>query len=331
MTPALRFFGPDEIAARLSYDALFPSVRQAMISYSTGDASAAAQVLYPSPGADIHVKSAVLPGAPVFTVKLAGWSQVLKAAQGSGHSGLILVCDATTCQPLAVLQDDHLISDFRTGAAGALAAEACVSGDLDTIAVVGAGTQARHQVQALAQLRPFRNVQIWARRKEAGEALARQLEAEFPKAAFRVFDSAPEAMRGASLVILATAATEPLFRAEDVQPGQTLISVGADDETKCELPPELLARADKVFTDSLVQARAYGSVARALRSGISDTEIGLRELGAAWLHSDRLRDNGHQIIVSTLTGLGVQDLAAVLVAFEWGPRSGRTLRDKKQK
>lgn len=323
MTPALRFIGPEEISAGLSHSALFSPVRRAMISYSSGAATAAAQVLYPSPDADIHVKSAVLPWAPVFTVKLAGWSLALKAKQGNGHSGLILVCDATTCQLLAVLQDDHLISDFRTGAAGALAAESCISGALDTVAILGAGTQARHQVQALARLKSFRHVQIWARRKEAGEALARRLEAEFPEAAFRVFDNPPGAMRGASLVILASAATEPLFRAEDVQPGQTLISVGADDETKCELPPELLTRADKVFTDSLVQARAYGNVARALRSGISDAEIGLQELGAAWAHSDRLRDNGRQIILSTLTGLGVQDLAAVLTAFDWGTRSGR--------
>ena len=64
MTPAPRHIGPEEIAARLSHAALLSPVRQAMIAYSTGKASAAAQVLYPAQGADVHVKSAVLPGAP---------------------------------------------------------------------------------------------------------------------------------------------------------------------------------------------------------------------------------------------------------------------------
>jgi len=317
VTPAPRHIGPEEIAARLSHAALLSPVRQAMIAYSTGKASAAAQVLYPAQGADVHVKSAVLPGAPVFTVKLAGWSEGLKTDTGSGHSGLILVCDARTCRPVALLQDDHLISDFRTGAAGALAAHSCTSAGALEVALLGAGTQARHQIQALTLLRELRQVKIWARRPEAAKALRTALQTEFPAIRFTTADSPSAAMHQARLVITATAAAKPLFQAQDVQPGQTVISIGADDETKCELPPALLARAGKLFTDSIEQARKYGNAARALASGVSETELRLQELGAAWAYSNQLRDSSRQIIVCSLTGLGVQDLAAVSALFDW--------------
>lgn len=317
MTAAMRHIGPQEIAARLSHAELLSPVREAMIAYSAGQATAAAQVLYPAPGADIHVKSAVLPGAPIFTVKLAGWSDDLKAATGSGHSGLILVCDAHSCQPVALLQDDHLISDYRTGVAGALAAHSCVSDQALDIAMLGAGTQARHQIQALAQLRDIRQVKIWARRAEAAEALAAELQAELPATRFSTAESPSAAMRDAGLVITATAATEPLIRTEDVQPGQTVLSVGADDDTKCELPPALLARADKVFTDSIEQACSYGNAARALASGMAEADLGLQELGAAWAQPKSLRKNDREIILCSLTGLGVQDLAAVSALYTW--------------
>ncbi|UWQ32378.1 ornithine cyclodeaminase family protein [Leisingera sp. M527] len=317
MTPALRHITREEIAARLSHAALLSPVRQAMIAYSTGKATAAAQVLFPAPGADVHVKSAVLPGAPIFTVKLAGWSESLKADTGSGHSGLILACCSKTCQPLALLHDGHLISDYRTGAAGALAAHSCLSAGPVDAALLGAGTQARHQIQALAQLREIRSLRIWARRPEAARSLSASLQAGFPASRISTAGSTAEAMRGARLLVCATAAIEPLFQAADVKTGQTVISIGSDDETKCEIPAALLARADKVFTDSLGQARAYGNAARALSSGMTEAELGMQELGAAWVGNDRLRNSERQVIVCSLTGLGVQDLAAVSTLFNW--------------
>ncbi|MBY6069324.1 ornithine cyclodeaminase family protein [Leisingera aquaemixtae] len=317
MTPVLRHITREEISAQLSHTALLSPVRQAMIAYSAGKATSAAQVLFPASGADVHIKSAVLPGAPIFTVKLAGWSERLKADTGNGHSGLILVCDSRTCQPLALLRDGHLISDYRTGAAGALAGHSCLSAGAVDAALLGAGTQARHQVQALAQLREIRSLRIWARRPEAAKSLAAALQAELPASRVSVEGTPSEAMRGAGLVVAATAARAPLFHAEDVKPGQTVISVGGDDEIKCELPPGLLSRADKVFTDSLGQARAYGNAARALSSGLAEAELGMQELGAAWASNDRLRNSERQVIVCSLTGLGVQDLAAVSTLFNW--------------
>lgn len=317
MIPALRHVTREEISARLSHAALLSSVRQAMIAYSAGKATSAAQLLFPAPGADVHIKNAAMPGTSIFTVKLAGWSESLKADTGSGHSGLILVCDSKTCQPLALLHDGHLISDYRTGAAGALAAHSCLSAGPVDAALLGAGTQARHQIQALAQLREVRSLRIWARRPEAAGSLAANLQAELPASRVSVADSPAAAMRGTGLVVCATAAVEPLFQAEDAEPGQTVISVGADDETKCELPPALLARAEKVFTDSLGQARTYGNAARALASGWPEAELGMQELGAAWASCDQLRGDRCQIIVCSLTGLGVQDLAAVSTLFNW--------------
>ncbi|WP_051371985.1 ornithine cyclodeaminase family protein [Leisingera aquimarina] len=317
MTPALRHITREEISARLSHAALLSPVRQAMIAYSAGKATSAAQVLFPAPGADVHVKSAALPGTPIFTVKLAGWSESLKADTGSGHSGLILVCDSKSCQPLALLHDGHLISDYRTGAAGALAAHSCLSAGPVDAALLGAGTQARHQIQALAQLREVRSLRIWARRPGASNSLAAALRAELPGSRVSTASSPSGAMRGARLVVCATAASDPLFQAADVEPGQTVISIGADDETKCELPPQLLAKADRVFTDSLGQSRAYGNAARALSSGLPEAELGMQELGSVWAKYDRLRSSEGQVIVCSLTGLGVQDLAAVSTLFNW--------------
>ncbi|MEX5563177.1 hypothetical protein SM764_07125 [Pseudophaeobacter sp. 1A16562] len=297
----------EDIRPHMSVADLIPSAKQAFRALSDGTATAPVQVLYPSPGADIHVKSATLAGCPIFTVKMAGWSQDLANIGAPPSSGMIVVFDSQTCRPVAILQDDHLISDYRTAAASAVVADLLVIDRAQHAVVIGTGTQARLQVEALLLVRPVTSVQVWGRDHAKAQALVDKLQAQFARVRFEVADDLEQAVRSSDVILTATGAKQPLIHADWLSPGQHITSVGSDDETKCEIDPVALSQA-QVFVDARASGLAFGAPHRAIRSGLM-AATDLTEIGAA-LKAGTCK-NPERTSIACLSGLGVQDLTAV--------------------
>jgi ornithine cyclodeaminase len=240
-------------------------------------------------------------GGSRFVVKVAtGFYDNPKRGLPSS-SGLMLLFDAETGAPHAILLDEGRLTDLRTAAAGAVAAKHLAPGALDAIAILGAGVQARLQLAALRAATPCRQVRIWARRRNAAEELA----TEAAKLGFEaeIAASPGQAVREAGLIVTTTPAAEPLLNAADVSPGCHVTAVGSDTPDKAELASELIARADRLIADSRVQARDRGEFRRAPESAVI-AELGEVIAGRAVGRQDR-----SEISICDLTGIAPQDLA----------------------
>src|SRR5207245_4438294 len=102
----------------------------------------------PNSGAEVHVKGAHLQGSRFFTIKVASGSYTNPERGLPVGSGIVLVFDSTTGFPRAVLFDNGYLTDLRTGAAGALAADLLACHEVDRVGIMGVGTQARLQFAA---------------------------------------------------------------------------------------------------------------------------------------------------------------------------------------
>jgi len=274
---------------------------------------------------EVHVKGAHILGSPFFSIKEAGgfWGNPERGLPVG--SGLVLVFDAQTGLPRAILLDNGYLTELRTGAAGALAALLLARAELRVVGILGAGSQARYQLEALCHSRRPARARVWSRRREAAEAYAREMGAQL-NLPVEAVGTAREAVEGSDLVVTTTTAREPVVRAEWVKPGLHLTAVGADSPEKQELEPEVLARADLVVADHLDQCLRLGEIHHAVAAGrLRAADV--HELGevAAGLKPGRTSDD--QITVADLTGVGVQDAAlADLVVAEAERRGlGRVL------
>ncbi|HLY19256.1 MAG TPA: hypothetical protein VKR61_18650, partial [Bryobacteraceae bacterium] len=218
----------------------------------------------------------------------------------------------------AFLLDNGFITDLRTAAAGALAAKYLARQQVNTVAVIGSGAQARYQLQLLPLVRPFREARVWGRNPNKAQACAEELRRAgiAGQPAFSVAPSVEQAVRGADVVITVTASREPLLRAEWLAPGATVIAVGSDGPDKQELDVKVLARADRIVADSLPQCLRLGEIHHAVEQGAIKKEKVSAELGeiAAGLKPGRQSDQ--ELIVCDLTGVGVQDVAAASLVME---------------
>jgi ornithine cyclodeaminase len=238
---------------------------------------------------------------------------------------MVVVFNARTGAPAAFLLDNGFITDFRTGAAGAVAAKFLAKPKIPTVAIIGTGVQARFQLEMLAQVRNFSEVRIWGRDQNKAWQCAEDLGRRrgIPACNFAVADSVEAAVTPADLVITVTASREPLLQATWLKAGTTIIAVGSDGPDKQELAVDVLARANKVVADSLPQCMRLGEIHHAIEAGVISKETVYAELGEIIAGRKPGRELDDQIIVCDLTGVGVQDVAAAALVMTRAQETGK--------
>ena len=309
-----------EIRRLLDPAASLLAVEQAFTAYATGGAElpAVINLNVPENRGEIHVKAGHLRGGTHYAVKIASGFYNNPAKGLPQNDGMVLVFDASTGAPAALLLDNGFITEQRTGSAGAVAAKHLARKDARIVGIVGCGNQARYQLASLALVRPFREVRIYGRRPERARACASELASDpaIPRECrLAAVPSVREAVEGADIVITVTASREPLVEAAWLSPGMHITAVGSDGPDKQELHADVLKRADLVVADSRAQCLRLGEIHHAVASGtIPESKIAC-ELGdiTAGRHPGRRSDT--EITVCDLTGVGVQDVAAAAVVL----------------
>jgi len=262
---------------------------------------------------DVYVKTGTLKGCSVYIVKVSPWFAV-NVERGEPQGGFIGVFDSRTGYTLALLDEQHYLSDIRTAAAGSLAARVLAPASVTTAAVLGAGVQAYWQPQALYRERPFEVLLIWARSLDKAVRLKERLSGVLPKVEIRVARDLEAAVRRCDVLMTATSSREPNVRGEWLRAGQHITAVGADDATKCELDVAALKRA-RVFVDSLDSTAANGDVGRAINTGRYALDEVSGELGEVLAGSKAGRISDLDITIAKLVGIGAQDLVAAEVSL----------------
>jgi ornithine cyclodeaminase len=307
--PPLRVFGEDDIRRAVDEDAALRSAERAFTALARGEA------LVPPPlGLDlggvrgeVHVKGAALAGAPIFAFKVATGFYGNAALGLPTGAGLVLVFDARTGFPLAVLADNGWLTDVRTAAAGALAARLLAPERPLITAVVGAGVQARLQMRLIHRVRALAMVRVWSPTAASRGAYVAEMR-EVLGTEVVAKDTVEAAVAGADLVVTVTPSREPLISADMLRSGVTVIAVGSDGPDKRELAPGVVAGADKVVTDSTQQCARLGELHHAVNAGLMEVGDVHAELGEVLIGARPGRE-GDETIVCDLTGVGAQDAA----------------------
>jgi alanine dehydrogenase len=203
--------------------------------------------------------------------------------------------------------DGTLITNFRTGAAGGLAAETLSRPDSRRLGVIGAGEQARTQIAAILKVRPIEEVIICDCAFQRAQALRREVEAGYGIKA-GMAPTPKETAEGADILVTATPSSEPLVQPEWVAPGTHINAIGADAAGKQELAPAVLKKA-KIVVDDWAQARHSGEINVPLSSGELKAEDVYGSLGEVVAGKKPGRENDEEITIFDSTGLVIQDLS----------------------
>lgn len=223
-------------------------------------------------------------------------------------SALVTVLDELTGLPVAIM-DGTSVTTIRTSAASAVAVEALARPGSNRLAVIGSGVQAAAHVRAIARVLELTDVAVWSRDRSACEALVRTLNAEYDFTVVAAA-SAAAAVHDADVITTCTSSIDPVLESDWVKDGATVISVGSFAPDRCEIPQDLVARADAVVVDHAETAMEHaGPIVRALATGTLEA-ADLIELGDVLIGRKVARTNADQVIYYNSVGIGIQDAAA---------------------
>ena len=287
------------------------AMERAFVAYANGEAviPPVGQLDFEDPPGDCHIKYGYLKHGSTFTVKIATgfWKNPERGLASS--NGVVLVFSSETGELLTIFQDEGYLTDMRTAAAGAVAAKYLAPRPLDCIGILGAGMQARLQLEYLAEVTPCRRVTLWARNLDRARALT------VPGFDIQVVESPAQVAATARLIVCTTASRRWLLGAVDVKPGTHITALGADGGGKQELEPTLIALAKIRAVDSLSQCSKYGDSSFALELGLI-REQDLVELGRVIQDPSVRRRSDQDISIADLTGVAVQDMAIAELALQ---------------
>lgn len=268
--------------------------------------------------ADLDIKSGNLDDAEIYGLKVVSWYEANAEKALPALFGTTLIFDLATGAPKALL-DAGPITDFRTGAAGAIGAKYLARPDSETLLMAGAGALAPYLIAAtLAVMPSIRTVLLV--NPHHPQTIPNKAEPVFEKARILAGDrAAPErvrfiacedlegAVRASDVILTATPARQPFLRADWIRPGAHISCVGADMAGKQELESAVFAKA-RAFGDDRAQCFAVGECEIPHRDGLLcelDAEIGEVICGAA-----EGRRSAEEITVFDSTGIALQDLSS---------------------
>lgn len=251
----------------------------------------------------------VLPTGSVLHQMAGAWENYFatkiyssNARHGGLHEMFVILYDAGTGKPLAFIEANNL-SLIRTGAASGYAAELLSNPRAEVLGIIGSGSQARTQVEAIRMVRPIREVRIWSRKLENARKFAEELDCI-------AVETAEAAVRGADIVITATNAKDPVIAADWVAPGTFVAAMGSNIANRRELPEDLVKAAGLIAVDDMEQAR------------IEAGDLLLAYNGAgSWENVESLESiapgyDPSRITIFESLGIAVEDAAAAAYVYE---------------
>lgn len=248
--------------------------------------------------------------------------KIVSIYPGNARHGLpsilasVLVLDAGTGQ-LRALIDATYLTALRTGAGSGLATDLLALPDASILGVIGAGAQARTQIEAVLAVRPIREIRIFSR--SGAEMLVAALSASYPDLSIRTAHSASDALRGAQVLIAATTSSTPVIELADVQTGAHINGIGSYTPTMQEVATEVVTRA-KIVVDSRESCLAEaGDLLIPMATGMLDHDAIYAEIGEIAAGLKPGRTSAEEITFFKSVGNAIQDLtvaARVLAAAE---------------
>jgi ornithine cyclodeaminase/alanine dehydrogenase-like protein (mu-crystallin family) len=227
------------------------------------------------------------------------------------HQGAVVLFDGETGEVRAIA-NASAITAIRTAAVSAVATRALAREDARTLAILGAGVQAKSHLEAMRALHPWERIVVWSRTREHADHLG-----------VDVADTAEEALRDADVVCTTTTSREPVVRREWLKDGAHVNAVGSSIPTTRELDTATVADASLFVDRRESTLNEAGDYLFPAGEGAIGPEHIRAELGEVLAGTAEGRRSPDELTVFKSLGLAVEDLACAQFLLQRARELGR--------
>lgn len=302
------YISEQEVRAVLTYEALIPAIRHALIDYSAGRVNQPPRMILRAGNAEGY-RNGWFAVMPVVAGEVMGVKTVTFFAGNDElglhtHMAIVELLSRTTGEPLAVM-DGRLITEMRTAAVSAVAFSAIAPLHFEAVptslGILGSGVQARAHIQALKHVWPeLRTISISSRNPANAERLAEETHGSAV---------ALEEAAGAEVVLVATSSPLPVLKGKWLRPNALVIAVGASGASLRELD-------DEAMLSSYVVAESRECVERESGDVILSGAKVRAEIGDILAAPDAAAIPRKQRVLFKSVGMAIEDVTAAYLVWK---------------
>jgi len=227
---------------------------------------------------------------------------------------LIPLFDVRSGDLLALIEADYL-GQVRTGAASGTATKFLARQDAHVVGMIGTGSQARTQLEAVALVRSIEKIMAYGRDTQRREDFAKEITARL-KIPVEAVGSAESAVREADIVITATTSSEPVVKGAWLKAGTHVNAIGANFPQKRELDDGAIALAELIVVDSREQAKMEaGDLIHGFGNDTSRWDR-VHELAEIVASKVAERTSAGQVTIFKSSGIASEDIAVAVPIYQ---------------
>jgi ornithine cyclodeaminase/alanine dehydrogenase-like protein (mu-crystallin family) len=224
-------------------------------------------------------------------------------------------------QLAAVLEADKL-GQLRTGAASAVATKYMARKDSSKLGVLGAGFQARAQIEAICSVMPIKSAMVYSKTAEKLKKFCKEMS-ETLGIEVTAAKTAEEAVKEMDVVVTATTSYEPVLQGAWLSKGTHINAIGSNFLKKQEIDVETVKKCACVVVDSCEQAMLEcGDLAIAAEAEGFYWEDA-RDLGLVVVGEFPGREDADEITLFESQGIALEDVALAIKVYEKAVKEGK--------
>jgi len=261
----------------------------------------------PLPNGELHIKYGISDVQKYSAIKIASGSYTNKDIGLPNSYGCIMVIDSRTGFPEYMLQDEGVLTDHRTAAAGALMAKTMVGESNErTFGVVGCGIQGYFQSVYTCHALGINRVFVYDIKPDNIKTLSKQLAEHGIEVV--PCKSIKALCESCDVITTVTPAKSGYIIFDWLKPNAHINAFGCDTEGKQELTEDVIQNAKLILADSLAQCSNHGEL-QYLYNDRSQQHIKRKtvEFGAFLKEKNRFETGG--LTIADFTGIAPQDIA----------------------
>jgi len=230
--------------------------------------------------------------------------------------GIMLLNDAETGQPLAILEASSLTA-LRTGAASGLATDLLARPEANSLAVIGCGVQAVTQIRAITAVRTIKNIFLYDLDRERAANMVEKIKKWVTGPEYIIAAIADQAVEKAEIIVTATTSKKAVFSGRKLNPGTHINAVGSFTPEMQEIDEVTLLRANKVVVDSREAVlKESGDLIQPIKNNTFSPEKIYAELGEIASNKKPGRQREEEITIFKTVGLALLDIALARLVYK---------------
>ena len=315
------FLAEEDVKGLLTMDLALEVVEGAFRQQGQGEATTNPRSRLRLPRGAFNLMAAAAPRLGVMGLKVGQPFAGHDGAFRGGAARSYVQLSSTDTGELLAVMEASVLGQMRTGAATGVATKYMARPDASTVGIIGAGHQARTQLEAVCHVRKIRSARVFSRASQRRETFASEMATRLGIEVSAV-DSAEACVGDADVVITITSSSQPVLRGEWLSQGTHVNAAGANHWMRRELDDEAVRRANVIVADDLDQAKMEcGDLIYPIERGLLRWNR-VRNLSEVIVGRAPGRTGDEDITLFESQGLALEDIAAGIRVYQLAKERG---------